>query len=272
MISHFFALVTKARPKRRRARPKLPNRAERMYLGALRRYADGFREAVLAEVREQYPELVGERKDALTGGPFRGMREIRLRLTKLREMLPLDIVGAEVADHAQREAERVIGLKNSELFLRGQVVGWRRDNVDLITRFTEEQLDRVEALLEDYDGLRVEDTASELESVFGVTRARAELIARTETLKLNANMNQQAQFAAGVAEYTWSTSQDSSVRDDHADLDGHVFSWDNPPITNQHEVDKGKPERRNHPGCDFQCRCIAIPKLEEYDRDEVQDM
>lgn len=267
MISPLFQLVARFRKRTRKPRrPRLPNRAERLYLGAMRRWADGFR----AAVREALPaELV--RQDAIDVGPMKGLNRARLKIQKLTDELPLDQVGYSVYDHARVEAERLVGLKNADIALAGQVHQWQRENVSLIKDMTNESLDRIQDLLDQYEGMRVEDLADEIESEFGVTRARAELIARDQTLKLNADLAKTAQVSAGVTQYRWSTSQDGSVRPDHADLEGSIYSWDDPPVTNAHEVDKGKEERRNHPGQDYQCRCVAIPVLEEYDEPkEVQ--
>ena len=80
-------------------------------------------------------------------------------------------------------------------------------------------------------------------------------------------MNQQAQTNAGVDKYRWSTSQDGSVRDDpkgkgdpnHAILEGTIHSWDDPPVTCERTGDT------NNPGFDYQCRCVGITVLEEFD-------
>jgi SPP1 gp7 family putative phage head morphogenesis protein len=272
------------RRRRKPRRPKLPNQAERLYLGAARRYAEAFRTAVLDEIHAWQPDLAAgvhqdsvsvtnRRKDAITAGPFRGLQQARLKITRTREALPLTQVGAEITRHARQDAERVIGLKNTDLFLGGQVAAWRTKNVDLITAMSEEGLAKIQDLLDAYDGLRVEDTVAALEATFGMVRARAELIARDQTLKLNADMAQQAQTGAGVTHYIWSTSQDSSVREDvkgrgdpdHAHLEGLTFSWDEPPVTCERTGD------RNHPGQDYQCRCVAVPVLEEYDTPMTSD-
>jgi SPP1 gp7 family putative phage head morphogenesis protein len=159
------------------------------------------------------------------------------------------------------------GLKNTDLFLGSEISAWRNENTALITNLSDEMLERIGDLLEDYDGTRVEDVATALEDSFGMTRARAELIARDQTLKLNGRMNQQAQTAAGVDRYRWSTSNDGSVRDDpkgrgdpnHEILNNTIHSWDYPPVTCE------RTGATNHPGQDYQCRCIAIPVLEEFD-------
>ena len=56
--------------------------------------------------------------------------------------------------------------------------------------------------------------------------------------------------------YTWRTVQDSKVRSSHADREGKVFSWTDPP-------DGG------HPGEAYNCRCWAENlEAEKTDREE----
>lgn len=83
-----------------------------------------------------------------------------------------------------------------------------------------------------------------------VSLSRANLIARDQTLKLNGAITQTTQQAAGVDRYIWTTSRDERVRKAHIALDKQVFSWAAPP-------------EPGHPGQDYQCRCIAMPILDE---------
>ena len=46
--------------------------------------------------------------------------------------------------------------------------------------------------------------------------------------------------------YVWRTREDDKVRSSHAENNGQVFSWDDPPPT-------------GHPGTDYGCRCTAEP-------------
>jgi len=103
---------------------------------------------------------------------------------------------------------------------------------------------------EETTGKRWEELKASLLERGSVSESRAELIARDQTLKLNGAITKANQQAAGVDKYVWSTSRDERVRDTHAELDGKVFSWAAPP----------KP---GHPGQDYQCRCIAVPLLED---------
>ena len=264
-------------------RPKPPNQAERLYLGAARVYADDFRRIVGDAIKDTYPELLdpANRKDSrldMRVGPLllgkhasKVLAHITNPLRAAADRVPLDQIAGTVRTHVEKDVQRYMpGLKNTDLFLGSEIAQWRRDNVALITNFTDDMLAKIGDLLEGYDGTRVEDTATALENTFGLTRARAELIARDQTLKLNASMNQQAQVNAGVDKYRWSTSHDDSVRDDpkgkgdpnHKDLDNLTFSWDDPPVTCERTGDT------NHPGQDYSCRCVAIPVLEEFDDPE----
>ena len=89
-----------------------------------------------------------------------------------------------------------------------------------------------------------------------VSESRARLIARDQTLKTNAALTQARAQKAGFDRYTWSTSGDERVRPMHEELDGTVHTWDDPPITN-------KDEDRNHPGMDYQCRCVPVFELSD---------
>lgn len=228
----------------------------------LRRLSDRFREAVTAELADsQYAPLV--RTDARRPGPMGFvsgaldfLRKVRANLFGDVERLPLEQVSGRVAKTAKREMQRVVGIPAESLSTGLRVATWRRDNVGLITNMLAEQLDRVAELLNRYDNTNPFDLADQLQSEFSFTRARAELIARDQTLKLNGDITQDAHRQAGIEEYIWSTSKDSSVRDRHEDLEGTRQRWDDPPVIN----DRGE---TGHPGDDYQCRCVAVPILPE---------
>jgi SPP1 gp7 family putative phage head morphogenesis protein len=131
-------------------------------------------------------------------------------------------------------------------------------NARLITKMRDETIQQIRAVLDDAwtKGERVEVMREKLQERFGVSESRADLIARDQTLKLNAEITQTRQTAAGVQKYVWTTSGDERVRPMHDDLDGQTFSWDDPPVTNE-------AGDRNHPGGDYQCRCTAMPVLDE---------
>lgn len=145
-------------------------------------------------------------------------------------------------------------------YYREMLEKWVSANVDLIKSVPRESLESLkEKVYSDYmNGRSTTNIVKELQRQYGMDKRRARLIARDQTAKLNSNINQSQQRDAGVSKYEWSDSRDERVRTSHKRLNGHVFSWDNPP-----ETDRG---RRCHPGEDYQCRCCAIPV---FDIDEL---
>jgi SPP1 gp7 family putative phage head morphogenesis protein len=103
------------------------------------------------------------------------------------------------------------------------------------------------------DGERSTTLAKRMTKEFGIAAKRAKLIARDQTATLNGTLNKVRQQQIGLEKYKWSTSLDERVRPEHAEREGKIFSWDNPP-------DDG------NPGEPINCRCVAIaiiPGLED---------
>lgn len=153
-----------------------------------------------------------------------------------------------------------IAIPRSETWLNERIQGFVTENVSLITTLEESHFGKVEQLiLRNVQGgsvgsditAAVQDLIDQVEDVEGSTEARAALIARDQTSKFNGALNQARQVDVGVNKYIWSTSLDERVRDSHAEKEGEIFSWDDPP------ADTG------HPGQDIQCRCVALPYFDE---------
>lgn len=244
---------------RKQKRPKLPIAAEREYLGVLRQFADEFENTVREVLFDtDFREVVK------TDGFFESrvkplLSNVYLVMSQKAQRLgeTIGTVGKKVGTFAKRDVARVIGLKSERITTTHAVDAWRRQNVDLITRMTSEQLDQVADVLDRFSGRNAFDVADELQKTFSFTRSRAELIARDQILKLNASITQDAHRQAGIEEYIWSTSKDSSVRDSHEKLDGRRFRYDDPPVVDE------RTGRTANPGEDYQCRCVAIPVLPE---------
>lgn len=128
-------------------------------------------------------------------------------------------------------------------------------NVDLIQSLGIDARRDLEDAIEQTRGLSVTDQRRMLEQHFLMPRARADLIARDQTLKFLAQSTQEGYESLGIFEYIWTTAGDARVREDHAMLDGKRYEYSDPPI-----VDRSTGERAN-PGEHFQCRCIAFPVL-----------
>ncbi|MBW1812119.1 MAG: minor capsid protein [Deltaproteobacteria bacterium] len=106
-----------------------------------------------------------------------------------------------------------------------------------------------------FEGFRADTLERIIVNEFQVSRKKAKFLAMQETSLLVSKFREERYKGAGVNKYKWSTSGDARVRDSHKHLNGKVFSWDNPPITNN----QGD---RNNPGEDWGCRCIPIPIID----------
>lgn len=102
-------------------------------------------------------------------------------------------------------------------------------------------------------GQRAENLVKMIRDEYGVSQRKAHFLARQETSLLMSKYRESRYRDIGLTRYKWSTSGSPRVRHDHAELNGKIFSWDSPPVTNK------ATGARNHPGEDFNCECIAIP-------------
>ena len=191
---------------------------------------------------------------------LRVIEQVR-RLPALNEADPSEeellAIAARVDKHAAAEVARTIALDVTQ---GGKLTklyeAWAAENASLITSISGQYLDQVAAVARKAvaEGTLTRDIAAQIESRYGVTKSRAQLIARDQIGKLNGQLTQQRQTSLGIEEYIWSTSKDERVRDMHRALEGTTQRWDSPPITNE-------AGDRNHPGGDYQCRCVSVPVI-----------
>lgn len=127
------------------------------------------------------------------------------------------------------------------------IQGWRDEQ---ITRLREKVTKNVA------QGYRAESLVNVIQAEKGVTLAKAKFLAKQETSLMTSKYRELRYKDIGLDRYRWSTSHDGRVRKDHRHLQGKVFSYNEPPITNQ------ATGARNNPGEDFGCRCVAIPVIE----------
>lgn len=134
----------------------------------------------------------------------------------------------------------------------------RDEQVRLITSLPTKAAERVHELalqgLE--NGTRAKEIAAEIMRTGEVTKSRATLIARTEVGRTSTMLTQVRSEGVGATHYQWLSAGDSDVRPLHKKLNGHVFAWDDPPVADESGV-------RAHPGCIWNCRCIALPIIPE---------
>jgi len=268
-------------------RPLQPTAIERSYHAAIiarvntlaRRHFEDVRGEVLQELvrlRQRQGQAAGERQDADPDAREDGRRARALIDGAARrfaeEFRPRDLhavaeqFGRRLDEHARAQLDAqlraAIGVPLSALSkpLRDQVEGWAATNVDLISTVPERYFDRLRAHVEDAfeAGTHPATLAEEMSDAYEVSVNDARRIARDQLGKLNADVTQARHEEIGVTRYTWRTSRDGRVRDNHVDLEGVVCSYDDPPMgggTTAREA--------GHPGSGIECRCYPEPYLQD---------
>lgn len=173
---------------------------------------------------------------------------------------------------AQNQAEVSTNLKNQtgvDLggYLRNspniaeKVNAMTSANVQLIKSIRSQYLDKVQNAVTQalVSGSLNKDLTAQIKSIGQTTEKRAAFIARDQSSKLNAALTQARHEDLGVKKYMWSTAGDERVRDSHAEKDGQIFEYANPP------ADTG------HPGHDVNCRCVQIAVFDETQEKQINE-
>ena len=109
---------------------------------------------------------------------------------------------------------------------------------------------------ESMGGRRSEDIAQYLQEIFPqMTKAKADLIARTETSKTESALTKARCDNLGIKAYIWRTSEDIRVRSSHSHMDDVIVFWDNPPSPEL--LDGKKSVGYYHAGNIYNCRCYS---------------
>ena len=274
-----IAMALAMRPKRRRLRRPRPQRyplqIERDYAAELRRVADQAIDAVNQRILPQlnrWAELAGARTDQIgdwTDELEFSFEEIRRDFARvngeLRQVAETVANRTSTFNRVQvgRQISAVVGGNLLPMTDDSDTIkGFINANVQAIKSIPEQYLGKVERIINDgyRSGKRAASLADAIAEVGGVTKRRANFIARDQIGSLNGQLTRRRQKALGVKEYIWRTSLDEGVRHSHAQLEGTRHSWDDPPTVGNRKV---------HPGEDYGCRCTAEPVIEGIEPEET---
>lgn len=103
-------------------------------------------------------------------------------------------------------------------------------------------------------GKRADVVAAEIARSGEVTESRAMLIARTEVARANAALTEARATSVGSTHYIWRTAEDADVRESHAEMEGKIVAWDDPPTLSDGTT--------THAGQIYNCRCWSEPLLD----------
>lgn len=255
------------KPKYNRAnRTPYPTGPERSYVRLSKtlgnRFDDIVREEIIGRINQYDTLRIAEFYNGINASRVRaeklfGSDEVEVALRRIMQRLDMQSTNA-VRKHLIRMrhiGEVVLARMPRERALTAIVA----DNVALIKTIPTKALGQIGDLVASaqLSDIRVEDLRNSIMERCDVARSRAELIARDQIGKRNAELTESKYRQVGITKYTWSTSLDERVRDEHSDLEGTTHSFADPPVVDSNTG------RRANPGEDYQCRCVAIPVIEE---------
>jgi len=130
------------------------------------------------------------------------------------------------------------------------------ENVGLIKSIASQYLGQVEgAVMRSITtGNGLQDLVPALEKYEGMTHRRAKNIALDQTRKVYNSINKGRMQALGVGKFMWHHSGGGAhPREDHVEMDGKVYSFDDLPVIDQNTGEQGIPGQAPN------CRCTMSP-------------
>ena len=202
-------------------------------------------------------------------------------LSDFDQKLPEDFVAeiSKVAKEIERKAmssfsrqsEMIIGKPYYPPEVKGEILTNWESNFQMLCKSAETDAKKDIARLvqqgknEGWNKLQLEKAVKS--QLPGKYKNRAELIARTETAKLNTQINLETYRNIGIEYYTWMTTIDGRERESHAAMNGVICSVSDPDVYFEenpedplHPIQHARTGEmvHMHPGEDFQCRCSMV--------------
>ena len=103
------------------------------------------------------------------------------------------------------------------------------------------------------EGYREDKVQKILQQEYKIGADKAKFLAQNETSIMLAQYRKVTYQRMGFNKFKWVTIMDGKERELHAELNGKIFSFDNPPVIDERTGQVGLP------GTTFSCRCGIIP-------------
>lgn len=225
----------------------------RAYLAEMRRLIKKMGDVVRLQILTSYKtEIV---RDA-TESDFNAFKRLVQALLLTTNDTIKQLVELEATKHTAKFAEAarsafkidlagVIASEDLTLYVERMALR----NAGLVTGMTDDLVKRVQfhTTTSLIAGEPVSVLRKKLKKEFEISDSRAQLIARDQTAKLNADLNKIRHIQAGVTSYVWRTARDERVRSLHHDIDKETYEYG----------EATGAEDGAEPGQPIRCRCIA---------------
>lgn len=167
------------------------------------------------------------------------------------------------------EAALTVDVFFDEPWLTEQLELFSTQNAELITSLVDDQITRVSGMVQRgfQQGLPYKTIQQQIQQTFGIPHRHAKLIARDQTVKLNASLTKLRQQDLGIETFEWQTSGDERVRASHRKMDGLICKWDDPTVYRNPGENKWRKRTsdmpKTQPGGDVQCRCVSLAIIDD---------
>lgn len=173
--------------------------------------------------------------------------------------------GQRTNDFNLRQIQKLTRSKYGEAYRKAESLGdlmaaWERENLKLIRSIPEQYVEKLQGIVTRAisNGTDVRELTEKIRETYDQPINRAELIARDQIGKLNANITRYRQMKAGIKSYKWRGILDNRERHVHREREGLSFEWSKPPYD-------------GHPGQPIHCfpgstKVNGFPAMEKFYR------
>lgn len=163
----------------------------------------------------------------------------------------LETIGYSI-DEVNKSVSKIIGVafKEQPYYDEETIREILEENIKLIkaepTKYLRTYDKQIAKLVEEKieEGLTLDDLVQAIQNTTGIEKNRAALIATDQVGNIFAETTKSQFKGIGLKKFIWVTAGDARVRPTHAERNGNIYEWDNPP---DGEI----------PGRPIRCRCTA---------------
>lgn len=151
-----------------------------------------------------------------------------------------------------------------------EIAGTYTENMKgyVIKDFAQERIPEMRRKIQELvlKGYRTDKVQELLQKEYGIAARKAKFLAQNETAIMLSEYKKVTYKEMGFNKFIWRTITDGRERELHKQLNGTVWSYDNPPVIDERTGNRGLP------GQSYNCRCMQIPYMDDTPFDHnIQD-
>lgn len=159
--------------------------------------------------------------------------------------------------NAKKQKIELITPKLTE-FRQNEIAKRYTENLDFwVKNWTSENIIKMREVVGQMsiEGKSRKDIENYIIKEFGIAQRKAKFLARNESAIATTSYLQSKYKDEGFSSFKWVTNLDGRERPSHKELNGKLFSFDNPPIIDERTGQRGLPAET------YNCRCLMSPVI-----------